>query len=906
MYVRVLAALGRHVDVHLFLLSPCRQYWGDLASTKQRQRALQSGQPVEQLHLDAAHPLLATLGAQGADFLHVLSDELEALEVAEHEPAADLYRAPVAKTVLARLQAGILEAQPAASSAEPPQPDQSLVVHACHGSMREVEVLHDQLLALLSQSDCVQAHDVLVMMSDVATYAPLVEAVFTRDRDDDTTIPFHIADQALRHDSPIIDALWRLMALAGQRLSASQVLDLLSLEPLRARFGIAASDVDLIATWLLGSQVRWGIDAQHRAAHDQPALHQNTWRFGLERLMAGYAMAGGGRELFCGTLPYDEIEGDSAELLGKLAELCEQLFAAVTAIEQARSMADWCGLLGGLLEQLLVHDGETAWQHQRVRLALDELAARVEEAGLAAEPLGLRTVRDALEEQLDEGHRAHRFLTGGVSFSAMVPMRSIPFEVVCLLGMGDASFPRVSRSVDFDLIARGRRRRGDRSRRDDDRYMFLEALLSARQRVIITYTGQSVRDNSCLPPSVVVSELLETLGGWCQAPVAGHAESSPWVVRHRLQPFSPSYFDQSDPRLFSYESGGLAGAVAAASSVRRPPALFTGRLPEPDRAADRPLVLLELERFFRAPVRFLLQQSLGIDLDASERDARSAQLDREPLELDGLERHQLGDSLLALRLEDLSEQQSLQIARASGQLPLGSLGECVHADELARVEPIAAAVRGSSQDGRREDLRFDQKLQDGSMLQGALTDRFGNGLLRYQYARLGAKHLLALWLAHLVSCWLGKDDPESMAGHSHLIGRPQQGNSSAALVWALRPVAEPASQLLKLIEVYRIGLREPLLLLPASAMAYARVWRDQQRQGVSPELAHSKASTAARRPLAKELERDPYLRRVLGDADPLQQVADVFGQEIDFVGPSFAELSLAVFGPVLEHLEELA
>lgn len=901
MYVRVLAALSRHIEVHLFLLSPCRHYWGDLASRGQRSRALQSGQPVEQLHLDAGHPLLGALGAQGADFLHVLSDELEALEVVEREPSVDLYRAPVVDSVLARLQADILEARPTAESL---QPDSSLSVHACHGPMREVEVLHDQLLALLSNGQGVAPQDVLVMMSDVATYAPLVEAVFTRDRDDDCFIPFHIADRSVRHDSPVIDAFWRLLALAGQRLSGAQVLDLLSLEPLRVRFAIAAADVDLIATWLTESGIRWGIDAQHRAAHDQPELHQNTWSFGLQRLMAGYAMAGHGRALFSGTLPYDEIEGEPAELLGKLAAFCDQLFGAVLTLEQARTMADWRTLLGGLLEQLLVHDANTAWQHQRVHLALDELVLRVEEAGLGSEPLGLQVVRDGLEAQLDETHDAHRFLTGGVSFSAMVPMRSIPFEVVCLLGMSDASFPRASRDVDFNLITRGRRQRGDRCRRDDDRYLFLEALLSARRQLIITYTGQSVRDNALLSPSVVVSELLETLGpGAGSSP--GSASASPWVLRHRLQPFSPSYFDASDPRLFSYERTSFAGASAICSrAARHTPSLFDSRLPEPEGSAEQPLSLFELERFFRAPIRYLLQQGLGVDLEAARRDP--GQLDREPLELDPLQRHQLGDSLLALRLQGSSEQETFEVLRASGQLPLGSLGQCAHADELARVDPIAARVVELSRDERRDDLLFERNLPDGSRLQGTLTDRFGSGLLRYQYARVGAKHLLALWVAHLVRCWLGQDDPTLQeAGPARLIGRPERGDARTALAWSLRPVGQPARELMRLVALYQVGAREPLLLLPASALAYARAWRDQQQKSVSPEAAHAAALAATRRTMSTERERDPYLQRVLGSAEPLASAAEVFGPQLGFVGPSFAELSLAVFLPLLDHMQEL-
>jgi exodeoxyribonuclease V gamma subunit len=367
--------------------------------------------------------------------------------------------------------------------------------------MREVEVLHDQLVALFEEIPDLEPRDVIVMTPAIDGYAPLVEAVFG----ESTTrppIPYHIADRGPRATDEIVDAFSRLLAIVDGRMTATEVLDLLRIGAIRRRFAIAAEDVELLRTWVGRVGIRWGIDDAHRAALGQPPFHANTWRFGLDRLMLGYAMAGGDRELFGETLPYDDVEGSSAELLGKLAELCETVFGFHASLRDARSLDDWRDDFARLLAAMIASDDHDADQHNEVRNALARIARRAHAAGFV-EALPLEAARTLALDELTRTTSARGFLSGGVTFCEMVPMRAIPFRVVCLLGMNGDAFPRVRRPLGFDLVAR-HPRRGDRSSREDDRYLFLEALLSARDRLLIIYVGQSIRDNAELPPSVVV------------------------------------------------------------------------------------------------------------------------------------------------------------------------------------------------------------------------------------------------------------------------------------------------------------------------------------------------------------------------------------------------------------------
>ena len=947
LYVRVLAALARLVDVHLFLLSPCEQFWEDLVAPAEKRRALRERSEHE-LHLDDGNPLLASLGVQGRDFRRVLSAELEQAGVPAVEPRDALFREPEARTMLARVQGDILHLRGAApgpvagdrprapakakrprsrvpagqlsldfgavapQAPEREQPskrecldpdDATITLHSCHSRMREVEVLHDQLLDLLAHDKGIAPRDVIVMTPSIDDYAPLIEAVFERDRADPRFIPYRIADRSIRRESAVIDAFQRMLALVGGRAAASDLLDLLSLEAIGRKFGIEPADVETITDWVVQTGIRWGIDERHRERHDQPPERQNTWRFGLDRLLLGYAMPGSGRTTYEGVLPYDEIEGQTAQLAGRVAEFSSRLFEHLRALREPRTIPGWRDALGRVLDTLLAHDTETAWQHQRIREALAELVEQAAGAGFD-EPVDIVIVRSLLDGVIDESHPARGFLAGGVTFCAMVPMRSIPFKVVCLLGMGDADFPRASRPVDFDLVANGPggRRPGDRSRRDDDRYLFLEALLAARERVLITYPGQSIKDNAKKPPSVVVSELLDYLSEiydppgdetWNSDQERVDLVQGRLVLRHPLQAFSPRYFDPRDePRLFSYAEAYLHGAESLGPEKKNAVALFDARLPEPprDETERDAITLRELVRFYEGPVRYLLNRRLGVYLSDGVFDVP----DREPIDLSPLERYGLGDRLLDLRLGGVSDGDALEILRAEGSLPLGAPGQSELVRALSTVGPLVQRVEQYRHGGALAPLTINRELPNGVRVTGEVDGRFSGYLLRHQFSRVRGKHVLAMWVKHLALSWATEGDATASA----LVGR---GEGAELSIYEWRPVDpdRAARELVCLTEYYELGRREPLMLFPRSALAFAT--RFQRTGDVQRALSAADWEFQGN---GNDNERafDMHLQRVF-DVGYLPSGPSPF-DDPSLESPPFSELAAKVFTPLLEHLEE--
>ena len=629
--LEVLAALGRWSQILLCVHNPCEHYWADIvadqdllraAHRRQRRRA---GMPAtfapEHLHLHA-HPLLAAWGKQGRDFIGLL-DEHDDEEVRDHYAARfqaigqriDLFDPPrdptEVTTLLAQLQDDIRDLRPLAESRDrwppvDPTRDFSLRFHVAHGPQREVEILHDQLLAAFNADCSLTPRDIIVMVPDIDAYAPHIQAVFGLvDRQDPRFIPFSLADQGRRATDPLLKALEALLALPQSRLAVSDLLDLLEVPALRRRFGITEDELPRLHRWVRGANIRWGLHAAQRASLELPeqpeAEARHTWRFGLRRMLLGYAV-GQEAAAWRGIEPFDEIGGLDAVLLGPLTRFFEQLDATWRTLREPASVADWCARLRQLLADYFdagdSDSSEDAFTLLQLETALQDWQEAADAAGLT-ESLPLSIVGEHWLAQLDERGLSQRFFAGAVTFATLMPMRAIPFRLVCLLGMNDGDYPRQRQPLDFDLMGQDYRP-GDRSRREDDRYLFLEALLSARERLHISWVGRSITDNGVRPPSVLVGQLRDHLAaGWRLAspgastdgqvlvsagdtatetiPNALQApnEKPPSLLdaltqEHPLQPFSPRYFP-SDPKAspwFTYAREWRPGIAAFGSPGR--------------------------------------------------------------------------------------------------------------------------------------------------------------------------------------------------------------------------------------------------------------------------------------------------------------------------------------------------
>lgn len=844
LFVRVLVALSRHVDLHF------HQFWAGSFSGSE----------------EAA--LFGTLGRVGVEFDTVLRETLRVrgLPLVEHDLGVPAERSRLFGGLPAELEAS------------------AIFVHSCHGRMREVEVLHDELLALLTRTiDPVAPEDVMVLVPELKEYVPLVEAVFGRDPTDPRYVPFHIADRSSRAESPAIDALDRVLGMVRGRVTSAEVTDCVVLGPVHRRLGLDPQAIDKIKVWVVESGIRWGMDAEHRAALGVPQSDANTWRFGLDRLLVGYALTGNDERLFEGLLPYDEVEGKDAALLGRFVGFVRTLFGFLRDFERPRTLPEWSTALAELAERLFAKDRETMLELARVERALSELARTAEAAGFDG-ALDVSVVRELMQRKLDSGSPERGFLGAGVNFSAMVPMRSIPFRVVCLLGLNDGKFPRSSRPLEFDLVhdARLQPREGDRSPRSDDRYLFLETLCAARDRLIVTYSGKSIRDDRPTPPSVCLSELYDHLAR--RNGVTRDDVTRALVVEHRLQGFSPAYFDGTKPRLRTYaeEYALAASALATGGRSAGPFVSELSELPKPDTIA-----LDDLVRFWRAPPAYLLNRRLGVYLEPHRVELR----DREPLELDPLDEWKVGEPLIEHALSDRPLGDSENLFRGRGALPLGYWGKALLESIAETSRTLAELARGARGGSALPPLVGRVKLSNGVDLDVCIDGRFEGGIVCVTYSRLKPKQVLASWIRHLGATALGATTP------SFLVGRDPNGRAGKVRLVELKPLARAdATRLLdQLVAWFLLGQRVALPFVPGPSAAYAHC----VFQGKSLVDALD-AAAGKYEPEAGEWGFDPHSVRAFDQRMPPFDAAFDSGER-DVEATLFHELSLALHRPLFEH-----
>lgn len=874
-YLESLAKLAEVVDVHLFALNPCLQFWGDIEDPRTiarlRQRRARLGQREEQDHHTCGNSLLASLGRAGRDFI----DALHGLAGDEEE----FFTPAPAPGVLGVIQGDMLALQergrdlPALTLA--PE-DTSLRIHVCHSPLREVEVLHDQLLARFEADPALRPQDVIVMTPDIERYAPYIEAVFGA-APEARRIPWAIADLARQSEHTLVQAFLDLLELPSSRFTATQVLSLLEHPAVLRRVRLSFQEFETVRGWVRESGIRWGLDAGSRAELALPELETNTWAFGFRRLLLGYAMAPGaphGERLFRGVLPYPEVEGQEAVLLGRLRDFVERLAALRQRLEGRHSAAAWAALLSHVLDDFFAPEDDAAEPLLAIREALAELVDQSGQAGYS-DAFGLDVLREHLRDSLSRSSTEQRFLTGRLTFCAMLPMRSLPFRVVALIGMNDGAFPRQQRPLGFDRMA-ARPRRGDRSRREEDRYLFLEAMISAREQLYISHVGRSVRDNSALLPSVLVNELLDYID---QAFVsdAGPARQV-LITEHPLQPFSPRYFRATDG-LFSYAEEWLPAAQARAAGGPAPfcaealPALDAPGNGATDLAinpASQPAIELDaLCRFFRHPVRAFLRDRLGIHPGAEHK----ALDDEEPFSLNGLDKYGLCSELLEHLLAGGETDDFGEVFKARGSLPAGGFADLLLAREAGAVEALATAVA--------ERLRaplpaLEVRLAGADWrLTGWLDRLTRDGLIHYRVGKPKAADYLTLWVQHLVLNVLAPEDCPP-------ISRLLAGEGAEQV---LAPVEDAQERLARLVEIYRDGQRQPLFFMPKSSLEFAQA----EHAGKDPFAAAARAWKSGWRD--GEDAQPEYRLAFRGIADPLGAA-------------SFAELAREVCGPLVAALEE--
>jgi exodeoxyribonuclease V gamma subunit len=751
---------------------------------------------------ETGNSLLASWGRQG--------QTLHDLLLMQDTPATeeDAFSMPGAASLLQHLQRDIFTLRPMAEPGERIAigADNSLQVHICHSPQRECQVLHDRLLAMLDGDPALRPEDMLVMVPEISLYAPYIEAVFEQDAESDRPfIPWNLSDISMRDEHPLVRVFLQLLDLPHSRFSHTEILSCLDVPELAACFALDGEALAQIREWLSEARLRWGLSGVHKRQFGLPGTEENTWAQVERRLFGGYALGEG--ELFEGIAPIAGVDGTRGEILGRFWRLLSCLSDYAERLRSPRRAGEWQDCLGRLLEDFF---GQCEDEEGRIQKIRDTLAALAGQAGSLDEALPIALVRHWLEQQLGTHTRHGRYFSGGVTFCGMRPMRSLPFRVICVLGLHDRAFPRREQPAEFDRM-REQWRPGDPRKGVEDRYLFLETLLCARQVLYLSYVGRDIRNNSERQPSVLLRELLDYIDR--QYVTAGDDSGDRLSARlthvHPLQPFSPRNYG-GEPR--SYDGDWCAVAQALQRPALPEPAdvdwsrTRLSDMPDPLRTAD----LRQLLRFVRHPVRFFVNTRLQVYL----RQEAPGEND-EAFGLDALQSFSLRQRLLDDYLK--GRPTPARQLSAEGILPHGAFAALAWEQESQKVQLLTrrlTAYREYLPEQRLVDLLFEEETAGPFRLAGQIKGIYPvSGLLRYRPGAVKGPDILTLWLEHLAwcACEGGGDKCSTLHGTT----------GQFTITKSLDP-AEAQAHLARYLRWYREGLQRPLPLLPGASYAWMR------------------------------------------------------------------------------------
>ena len=894
--LRVLATQARVGTLHFYLPTPSAKYWGDLHTLGAR---LHAG--VDPFAGEAdENPLLRDWGAAGKDFMALLGS-YEVVHPSGEIPAyadPEQSQAGLRGSLLQRMQSDLFHRRATPSGIlrdAVDADDPSLQFHACHTRLRELQVLHDRLRALLEDKRFdppLQPREIAVLAPDIDPYLPYLDAVFgAHDRDDAASaraIPYAMADASPLAGEPLAEVFLRLLALPVSRFGLEEMLDLLASPPLAEAAGLDAADFERLHAWLHAAGARWGLDAAHRERSGAPADDAYTWQFALDRLLLGHAS--GVDADIAGVAPWPDLEGGALDALDRLIRQLRALARHEKELGVAASPGAWRDRLLSLLQELLPEAPTApaaARALERLRSLVNDFARQAGKAGFDAE-VPAEVVRAHFAAKLGEADTRAPLLTGGVSFARMVPMRLLPFRAICLLGMNDGDFPRRDPAAGLNRLTAelgsDRRRRGDRSTRDDDRYLFLQLFTAAQDVLYLSWLGMDPRDGSAREPSALVSELLAAAAAYHGDPDTAARQL---VLRHPLQPFSPAAFGSEDVRLFSYR-GHWHPAAGRLSGTRGALAPWMARAQSlaPAGDVDAELPLDALRRFLLAPAEQFLRQRLGLRLAETE----EANEDIEPLQLPagGLQRMQLQRAVFDALLDGRDAAAMRPALRARGLLPSGPLGQRALERVLHEVSPYAGAYcewRGAG----APTSRLLEVVVDGLRVHGRIDGLHANGIARLRFGKPNGPSSIRNGLDWLLASAAGVELP-FVEFHEDVdtgIGphrRPPLSRESAI------------DALHALVALRREGLRRPLPFAPYSAWELfvapdaerglrnaASRWRGGDKQWAEGDSAALQLAFRGRDPFADAAAREEFIELAFvvfgavtaGEALPPPAIGDV-------------------------------
>jgi exodeoxyribonuclease V gamma subunit len=720
-YLQLYHALAQFMDIHLYLVNPSPdQWWLEDKSEKQIARLLQKKGIVKTspANYTVGNDLLMNWGALVKESFGLLMEQDDFVNQYDTAAAIPIHNP---NSLLKKIQADIY--QNAASvdrnsiSAQDIE-DGSITINGAYTPVREVEVLYNYIASLIDQKQVVLApKDIVVLISDVDLYAPYIHAVFGNAPH---KIPYTIADESYTSGVSLFNTLQELLSFDTNSFKAEAVLQLLDAPLIRKRFKL--DEVSFLRDTIRQAGIIYSKDG--RVADETRTI---SWNYGLKKIIYGICMSGecevnDGVDTF---IPLDTMEGNEALDAVRLVYFVKVLQRKMEARLQDKTIAEWAMYVQELVEDMIVVAGEGEDEEYAKFIQLTEALLMLEED--ATVKISFEVFRYSFLKRLQVEQKSASFMKGGITFCSMVPMRSIPFKVVAMLGMNFDKFPRKETAISFSLLQYWKP--GDRNVKNNDKHLFLETLLSAQQFLYISYIAVNAKDGASLPASSLVDELIDYIARGYHADTDRFRKE--WVKIHPLHSFSHQY--NPDGGLLNYliDDRYKTGIVIQSATIHKKEFDFNR------------IAIDDIGKFLQNPPKLYLNKQLNVYYHEDEVLLQEHEL----FELDSLTTWSLQDA--CIYLDEESATAYYKKAKKEGKLPLHNMGKVAFSNMFNELSDLRDRFQEESMGN--EMRSFDLSLHlDASIIDGRIDRVFGNKFISVCNSSQHLKYFLKDYVRYLL------------------------------------------------------------------------------------------------------------------------------------------------------------
>jgi len=845
-YLQILNVLSSFIKIPFYLMSPSDGYWYDIKKQKEIDKTelnslLKNGIDPELLHLSIGNPILAEMGTTGKDFFNLLLNLEDDIDLQNEENEYVNYESDN-QTILETIKQDILELKKINKEEDKRvfsyKTDNSIKIVSCSSKLREVEILKDYILDIFdnnkNNNKKISATDILVLAPDIEDYSSFIDLLFSNTiqskYNGNYKIPYSISSKSFSASNISASVLIEILKISSGKVLSSEIISIIDTIPVKNKFLLTDEDISTIKKWVDQTGIRWGIDSNHREKVDNISYEENSWSKGLTQLLAGYSMFEEKGMSFLNIIPSNFINSGNSELLGKFIEITNIIFSIVNqnSKNNKKTISNWADYINKLCDNLF-SDGYTDESYSGV----DELRNNINnfdrifsipeelnEKNIAIEKIKNSEIefsiisKEIINSLTINQNKDERFMHRGITFSNLVPMRSIPFKVVCILGMNQDKFPRINKNSDIDLISLDPKI-GDRTIRDNDLYLFLDTLLSAQETLYISYIGKSIVDNTEKLPSAPVSSLIDYIENSFKIVDEKKKIVDELVVEHPLQPFSTRYQMKNEEKLETYnDSYSIKNTwknknLTDNNLIKGLPKINFNTIVNSNSNYEK-LTNKDLINFFKNPSKFYYTNKFLLSSQFSDIDEPLK--DRENYEKDNLVEYHITKTLVETLVKNDDMNWIKKKIKSEGNLPYGKNSN-LYLDILeTKSIKLVEKLKEYGFNQLNSKIVFEVIL-DSSTISVSIDNYFkeSSRVIFWHTTKLKAKHKIEALITHLlVNTYF--ENTETI-----YVSETDKDNYFSLKKMTKEFAEESLSKILKL---YNKGVQSPLIFFPNSSLKY--------------------------------------------------------------------------------------